>query len=556
MFSFSNGVLIVILWTILINQLTVYSCAGYLFNYIIKQEAPENGFWFNTTLDLVQFIGFILYPITGLLADIYWTRYNTMYAAMYFNVIGTVALTIASFLSYYGQTATWSFVMAGMVLPLGIIQTGVALFSSNAVQFATDQMPGASSSELSSFVHWYFWAIFIGHGEANLIFLLLYIFNSLDKAVRLTLLIVCVVQVFCWAIGVVGITLSRNKLVNEPAGRNPLKHLAKVLRYSWHHKASRFEYRSAFTYGVESPSRLDFAKERFGGPFTTEEVEDTKTFFRVLFVMLSVSGYFFIDATVATSAHMREVKTALNLTADVTFDYFNVMPFTCTTLTILVLIPLYHCCMRQHIKRYMPSLLKRMFFGLVFALLSVILLQVIEIVLSVEVHRLTSCDRCSLISNDSIYDSICLWNSTLHSHDFNFELFPYEVIFIAQVFNGIAFLFVCLTAIEFILAQAPRLMQGFLIGLWFFLTSFKIPVGMLLSVDVIDCQFYAVSFRVVSMILLLPLYAVTASKYKRRERDEYAAINEQNIIEEYVVKGLDRRDEYYKQLSDEYHISN
>lgn len=554
----SKGGLIVVLWTILVNQLTSYSCASYYLNFIISQEAAENGFWFNTTQDLVQFVTYLLYPITGLMADIYWTRYNTMYAAVYFNIIGTIILTVASFLSYFGQTATWPFVMVGMVLPLGLIQLGVALFTSNAVQYATDQMPGASSDELSSFVHWYFWAMFFGHGEANAVFLIVYLSShSLITAVKLTLLVVCVIQVLCWVVGVVAITLLKHKLVNEPAGRNPLNHLAKVLRYSWHHKASRFEYRSAFTYGVESPSRLDFAKERFGGPYTTDEVEDTKTFFRVLVVMLSMSGYYFYDATVATTSHLRKVKAALDLTADGAFNYFAVMPFTGTTVTILVLIPLYHCCLRRFVKKYTPSMMKRIFCGLVFVLMSVMILQVMEFVLSVKVHTLTSCSRCNLTQNASY----CLGNASEwkseHSRNFNSDLLPYQVIFIPQVFNGVGFLLVYLTVIEFILAQAPRLMQGFLIGLWFFLASFKIPTAMILSIHVINCQFYAVGFRVAIMIILLPVYLVTAKKYKRRERDEYATINGQNIIEEYVVKALDRRDQYYQQLDDEdYDIFN
>ena len=41
---------------------------------------------------------------------------------------------------------------------------------------------------------------------------------------------------------------------------------------------------SAFTY-IDNyiPSRLDFAKERYGGPFTTEQVENVKMFLRILF---------------------------------------------------------------------------------------------------------------------------------------------------------------------------------------------------------------------------------------------------------------------------------
>ena len=37
------------------------------------------------------------------------------------------------------------------------------MFESNAIQFCMDQMLEASSEQLSSFIHWYFWCAQIGH---------------------------------------------------------------------------------------------------------------------------------------------------------------------------------------------------------------------------------------------------------------------------------------------------------------------------------------------------------------------------------------------------------
>ena len=52
--------------------------------------------------------------------------------------------------------------------------------------------------------------------------------------------------------------------------------------------------RSAFTYcDDEKPSRIDLAKERYGGPFTTEQVEDVKTFLRILGLLLTLGPLFF-----------------------------------------------------------------------------------------------------------------------------------------------------------------------------------------------------------------------------------------------------------------------
>ena len=61
---------------------------------------------------------------------------------------------------------------------------------------------------------------------------------------------------------------------------NPIKLIFQVLNYARKNKSPRL--RSALTYiDEEHPSRIDFGKHKFGGPFTEEEVEDVKTVFRL-----------------------------------------------------------------------------------------------------------------------------------------------------------------------------------------------------------------------------------------------------------------------------------
>ena len=68
----------------------------------------------------------------------------------------------------------------------------------------------------------------------------------------------------------------------QKAGLNPFKN---IYKYSWKHKVP--ERRSAFTYWEEDiPRRIDLGKNKYGGPFTNEEVEDTKTFLRILPLLL------------------------------------------------------------------------------------------------------------------------------------------------------------------------------------------------------------------------------------------------------------------------------
>ena len=73
-------------------------------------------------------------------------------------------------------------------------------------------------------------------------------------------------------------------LVKEPVTQNPFKLVYSVIRYAIKHKHP--ECRSAFTYCEdEPPSRIDFGKSKYGGPFTTEQVEDVKTFLRLIHII-------------------------------------------------------------------------------------------------------------------------------------------------------------------------------------------------------------------------------------------------------------------------------
>ena len=82
--------------------------------------------------------------------------------------------------------------------------------------------------------------------------------------------------------------LFSNRLIKEPVTQNPFKLVYKVVRYAIKTKHPR--QRSAFTYWEDDPpSRMDFGKIKYGGPFTTEQVEDVKIFFKTLGIILVVS---------------------------------------------------------------------------------------------------------------------------------------------------------------------------------------------------------------------------------------------------------------------------
>ena len=62
------------------------------------------------------------------------------------------------------------------------------------------------------------------------------------------------------------------------------------MRYAYTHKYP--SNRSAFTYWEnDTPSRIDLGKQKYGGPFTFEQVEDVKIMLWLILMMLSLFGY-------------------------------------------------------------------------------------------------------------------------------------------------------------------------------------------------------------------------------------------------------------------------
>ncbi len=77
---------------------------------------------------------------------------------------------------------------------------------------------------------------------------------------------------------------------------NPYKLVYGVIHFAIKHKQPI--RRSAFTYcDDERPTRLDFGKQRYGGPFTTEQVEDVKVMINIVKVLITLSPFFLLELT-------------------------------------------------------------------------------------------------------------------------------------------------------------------------------------------------------------------------------------------------------------------
>ena len=135
------------------------------------------------------------------------------------------------------------------------------------------------------------------------------------------------------------------------------------------------------------------------------------------------------------------------------------------------------------------------------------------------------------IVNNGSCEQICL------NHPHHGDSFLY-LSAIPLILNGIIYLLVFVTTVEFIFAQSPNAMKGLLIGVWYSMLFIKYSV--VNNLDIHPITLHMDNWIVYHGIKGLCIFVSTVSFslvhkfYKYRERDEI--VNEQAMIEEQYKK--------------------
>ena len=507
-----------------------------------------------SSLLLAKIVTLLLYPLAGLLAETVLTRFKVMLIA---TVVGMAGLMLAlvsivadavQFEVNDDRTTVkgWknllkpSFVVPSLI-GVTIHYLGLGMFEANAIQFGVDQLQFANNEELSKFIHWYFWTIFIFH--CMLISLSLFL-GKIWVAVFLLL----VIAIICFVAIVLLICFQHKHLVKEPVGKNPVLLILRVLNYARQHKKPA--WRSAFTYGEGLYSRLDLGKERYGGPFSTEQVEDVKSFGRIFIVLLSLFGLMTTDGVLTLASDIFSnyyLTPAYSLKSAFEYQYaIGHTTFTKTYffLVLIIGLPIY-LCLRPFAYQHVNSILKRIGIGLFMIVMALVLTVVYNAMMYIGYAH---------------HNILCFSNETIFGHlpdTYDFEGYQIFLLIAAQVFNGLGYLLVFLPALEFILAQAPRSMQGLLIGLWYAYQSVGVIIRLVsvLTLKETHCHYWTTTVKTVFAILSLLAFLVAARLYKYCERDELSNINAQTIIEEYTERHLINKNSSSESTSESFNIS-
>ena len=442
-----------------------------------------------------------------------------------------------------------------------MITTGVGLFEANALQFGLDQLLEAPTPKLIAFIHWYYWT----HNVVQLVAMYIKIgwktieasLNSLSSHekhfIQNYLLFTFVAILGLAAIGsLVLLNKSKHHLYILRAGLNPFKNIYKVLKYSWNHKVP--EHRSAFTYWEEDiPRRIDLGKSKYGGSFTNEEVEDTKTFLRILPLLLCLFGYHLAgDGYSAPDQLQRTSCPSLPVLLQIVFN-----PLHMSTLVVVVGIPLYRLIINK-CSRYIKKvrMLTKMWMGLYLSLVQVVLNIIVVINHDSKCwleHSSVDCDVN--IHQYYRYSANVVCFKIRIGFNFNFSCETadnpvdntYLWFIIPQLLNGLSSLLVSMTVFEFICAQAPRTTQGLLIGLWYATFSIRYLLVGLVDAFLFEKTSWLIfeGVKVFLILVSLVLFSCVSRHYRYRQRDEI--VNVQGMIEDTHDKWLDQEEEYMQE---------
>ena len=472
---------------------------------------------------------YLFYPILGLLGE-KWMRYKVMIIGIVLICVGFVIITVSFVGLYFLQLNSFTAVILSTTLACPFF-LGYGLFQANVIQFGTDQLQFSPSKELSSFIYW---LLYMYYCPLAVVLVMASIVTGLVHNNTIYYVFTVIFGSGCFFIffAILSFCCFKHHLVIEPAQHNnPVKLIWRVIKYAWKHKQP--VRRSAFTFGESPPSRLDLAKERYGGPFTTVQVEDVKSFLYILSILLGILGYGLIDTkSKILDQYLGVVRMKNGEDYGVMESALLIYPLTIPYCVVLFAVPLYQFIMVPFFSRFIPSMLKCMWIGLMALLVESIMTTLISYMINHD------------FGNASINEDICLSfinNITFENGLQQDELtLPFYIMAVPQFFAGISIFCIRFTIIEFILAQGPRTMQGLLIGIWLINNSIYC-VHLTLASSQYGCywEYYAVKTGVV--FIFVTLYTIVAYKYKYRQRNELSDVNERVIITEYTERQLDQK---------------
>ena len=449
----------------------------------------------------------LLLPVFGLIADNYWGRYKMIRHSLFIIWLATIAFCLVSFIPDNLPQADTVREVSYIVLTV-ILVLSLEAIQASIIQFGLDQIPDASSTDVIAFLNWYVWA---WYASTILVYFSQECISSSYSALDELLLPASLTLALCLDYNF------NHWLIKEPVSSNPLKLIYRVIYFAWKNKYPR--QRSAFTYCDDKLySRIDFAKQKFGGPFTTEEVEDVKTFWRVMIVIIVCGIFvgFFFNAELIAQGLLRETNFRQSKSENWCFE--RVTLFHIGELLVVIWIPLSKILPFPHSLTLKLTILMKFNIGFFFALVSIVGYFLLDVIVHVKLGESAINMTCLLEINVPDYGTPL----NLILLDYKWAMIPYNL-------KDISIALMATASMQFISAQSPYSMKGLIFGLAYGIIGISIGLNYLIMLPFTSTAhkwppsrygcgtWYLLSASIVLLVMFM-LLCILSYKYKRRQR--------------------------------------
>ena len=494
------------------------------------------------------FIG-VLSPVAGLLTDVKFSRFKAVQCSSYIILVKIsvflllIVIFVVIIIKAYNLTNIHIEIEMPLYCVLLIMVTVYMVFIINGIQFGMDQLHDSPTEDSILFIYWYVWIYYICSLITQIAWnFLLYDGHYFDYTDIIRTLglsfasLVLITTVIMLTVALCVVHYRKVWFLLEPAGVNPYKLVYRVGKFAYQHKAPL--RRSAFTYcDEESPTRLDIGKHKFGGPFTTKQVEDVKAFWGIMKVLFTIGPAYLLQTVMQSLLPLfaKHGTTFLNRTAhrEVHLEgvarHIIISNGLLSPLLVVICIPLYLCLIRPHITYCIPGMLKRIQIALVIMMLSLICTFIMDVVVHVNNTEYANCMFEALVDN-----------KTVSNFPSSPPLYQNVYFFTTQhVLSGLADMLFDIAVLEFICSQSPYSMKGLLLGSFLSIRFLFqgiavisiVPFGTVWKLDSLSCGSGFYAMYIVIGLLEFVLFSCVSKRYKYRNVNEPS--NEYRYAEEY-----------------------
>ena len=555
----SKSAILILIWSFLAGVLhCIYTDPGYIITPLVNNIQPD---FLIVTIESVYVYFAILqlfYPLAGYLADVRCGRYKCVVGSLWCFVGSSVLVVVGTVLVIYllprlyfltdndthhsnWLSTTAFYVTTAFLGPPAIFFFffSIVSFNANVIQFGLDQLHDAPTEHLVLFIHWYVVLSYAGteliRASASTLISVCPVFLESDTnfiiIIFVLVMLLSVVSYVCLVISLCVASYKRRAwFLSDSSSRNPYGLVYKVIRFAKVHNTPI--QRSAFTYCEEElPSRLDLGKTKYGGPFTTEEVEDVKVFLGILKILLTLGPLFAVERSNNFLLQVFFTHLAPHTMYSCSLFSNDILP----SAVIIFLLILYIILVRPFVTKYIPGILKRVGLGMVLMIILTLCFFIIDTVYHKVSPTNPGCFLRFTGSDDNINSTIIDKSSRTY-----FLLIPLSTGITGSIIFQIAIY-------EFIYSQSPHSMKGLMFGTFFAIRGVFQLLGALMFIfpflgwntptDFPSCGFVYFLINIIVALFGIIAYIWVSRKYQYRQRDE--PDNVYRYAEEYYSKAQD-----------------